>query len=58
MSDHIIEAHDDIINETYDTVIINGISFDPSQILKELDPIAYDLSLQDFENSQDNDEEE
>ena len=41
-------------------VVILGISFDPSQILKEMDPIAYNTELVNFMDAMgfDPDEEE
>jgi len=37
----------EMINEE-GPVVIMGISFDRSHILKEMDPIAYDIGLGDF----------
>lgn len=33
-------------------VVIGGISFDPSRILREMDPIAYDQELYNYLDSQ------
>ena len=39
--DHKIELFEDMLDEAYPSVIVAGIEFYPSQILKECDPIAY-----------------
>jgi len=49
-NDSVKEQHDELLNECNATVIIAGISFDPAQILEELDPVAYRCSLADFES--------
>lgn len=35
------EDFDAVIDDIYDEVKIGGLTFDPSRVLKELDPIAY-----------------
>jgi hypothetical protein len=44
------EQFDDYIDEATDVVKILGMSYTPSRILKELDPIAYDLVFDEFAN--------
>jgi len=45
-----IERYKDILNSE-GPVIVAGISFDPSYILRECDPIAYDCGFNDFVDS-------
>ena len=52
---------DDILDDCYGDVVICGITFSPSQILKACDPIAYRVYLADYENNrqaEDEDEDE
>ena len=39
---------DDFINETYDSITIAGCTFDASDILAALDPIAYRVYATDY----------
>jgi len=32
-------------------VVISGISFDPSRVLREMDPIAYNVGLNDYKDA-------
>ena len=41
------ELYDQMLDEA-DTVVIAGIEFSPSAILKEMDPIAYDTNFNDY----------
>ena len=41
---------DDMLNES-GPVVIGGIEFYPSDILKEMDPIAYDTNFNDYMDS-------
>ena len=43
------EKLDDYINETHKLVIIAGYKFNPADIIKKLDPIAYREMLKVFE---------
>ena len=43
-----IEAYDDMLNEIHDWPVIGGISFAPSDILRECDPIAYRVGFHDW----------
>jgi len=36
-----VEAYDDMLNAAHEWPTVAGISFAPSDILRELDPIAY-----------------
>ena len=55
------EDFDDILDDCAADVVICGIIFSPSQILKACDPIAYRVYLADYENNrqaEDEDEDE
>lgn len=52
------ECFDEFIDETNQTVTIMGIDFDPSRILKELDPTAYRCGLAGFEDSEESERQE
>jgi len=43
------QLFDEMLDECYPTVEIGGITFYPSQIVKECDPIAYRVWLSDWE---------
>ena len=43
------EQYRELLNE--EVVVISGISFDPAQILEELDPTAYNEGLSDYTDS-------
>jgi hypothetical protein len=47
MKQNIVEQFEEMLNEQ-GAVMIAGIEFDRADILKELDPIAYDESLNNF----------
>ena len=59
MKQNIVEQFEEMLNEQ-GTVMIAGVEFDRADILKELDPIAYDEGLNNFADSMgyDLDEEE
>lgn len=44
----IVESFNDFLDETTDPVVILGISYSPSKVLKETDPIAYKCGLVDY----------
>lgn len=46
------EIFDEMLDESYPTVVITGITFFPSDILAECDPIAYRVGLNDFMSSE------
>ncbi len=46
------EYYHQMLNEIYDTVTIGCSTFDPADILKELDPIAYNVGFSDYTSSQ------
>ena len=41
------ERYDDMLNES-GPIVIGGIEFYPSDILKEMDPIAYNTNFNDY----------
>jgi hypothetical protein len=43
------EIYDDFLNEIYPEVKLGFSTFQPSDILKTLDPIAYHVGLQEYE---------
>lgn len=47
----IMEAYDEMLNDVYGTVIIAGYEYDTSRALKEVDPIAYSVGMNDYESS-------
>jgi hypothetical protein len=47
--DDVIEQYEDCIDE--EDIIVCGMSFQASRILKELDPIAYNCGLSDYYSS-------
>ena len=59
MKQNIVEQFEEMLNEQ-GVVMIAGVEFDRADILKELDPIAYDEGLNNFADSMgyDLDEEE
>jgi len=46
------ERFDDMLDES-GPVVIAGLEFSPSAILKEMDPIAYDTNFNDYMDSMD-----
>jgi hypothetical protein len=51
------DAYNQMLDEA-DHVIIGGIEFSPSDILREMDPIAYDVGFNDYMDSMDIDTDE
>ena len=45
------QLFDEMLDESYPVVTMGSLTFYPSQILKECDPIAYNESLLDFQDS-------
>jgi len=45
------ELYDEMLDELYSPINIAGIEFDPSRVLKELDPIAYQCGFNDWLDS-------
>lgn len=54
LDDDDLEARfDDFLNEFYGEVTMGDHTFTPSEVLKELDPIAYRTGFSDWEDSED-----
>ena len=45
------DRFDEMLNDVYPEYSMGWVSFTPAQILKECDPIAYNESLLDFQDS-------
>jgi hypothetical protein len=45
------ELYNEMLDELYSPISIAGIKFDPSRVLKELDPIAYQCGFNDWLDS-------
>ncbi|MEY3910101.1 MAG: hypothetical protein RIT47_799 [Pseudomonadota bacterium] len=43
------EIYDEFLNEIYPEVKLGYSTFQPSEILKHLDPIAYNVGMQEYE---------
>lgn len=46
----IMESYNEFLNEVNAEVVINGMSYSPSYVLREVDPIAYRVGLADYES--------
>ena len=57
MKQEIIDMFEDSLN-TEGSVFIAGVEFDRAYILKEMDPIAYDVELSNFADALGYDEDE
>lgn len=52
ISEHVsYEQYDEMLDECSDEVVIGNLTFSPSNVLKECDPIAYREGYQDYINS-------
>ncbi len=47
------DMFDEMLDETYPVVKIGELTFYPSQILKECDPIAYRIGVSEYEDAED-----
>jgi hypothetical protein len=45
------DSFNEMLDECYPVVVIGGMHFFPSRILKECDPIAYRVALSDYEST-------
>lgn len=52
------QLFDDMLDDSYPVYKIGDMTFYPSQILQECDPIAYRVGLSDFESTLEEEEEE
>jgi hypothetical protein len=46
-----LALYDEMLDELHSPIIVGGIEFDPSRVLKELDPIAYQCGFNDWLDS-------
>ena len=51
MAFEVKKMFDEMLDESYPVVTIGTLTFYPSQILRDCDPIAYNESLLDFEDA-------
>jgi hypothetical protein len=51
------EKFDEMLDEVYPVVKIGELTFYPSQILKDCDPIAYRIGVSEFEDFLEEDED-
>lgn len=42
------EMHDEMLDEVYPLIVIGTLSFYPSQVLANCDPIAYSISVDEY----------
>ncbi|NBW20371.1 MAG: hypothetical protein EBR82_71630 [Caulobacteraceae bacterium] len=57
--DELEEMHDEMLDEVYPEIKIGNLTFYPSQVLANCDPIAYQISVNeyaDFLQEQENEE--
>jgi hypothetical protein len=52
------DEFEDFLDDTYEPYKIGDLTFYPSQVLRECDPVAYRCYLSDWEDSQESEEEE
>lgn len=46
-----VELFDEMLDEVYETVTLGSLEWEPSQVLAELDPIAYRCAFNDWTDS-------
>src|ERR1700755_1774957 len=46
------QAYNELLDEIYPTVKFGDLSYDPSLVLKEVDPIAYRCGLAEYQDAQ------
>lgn len=49
--DDLKEQYDELLDEIYGEVKLGNLTFSPSRIIRELDPIAYRTGLNDYYDS-------
>lgn len=47
-----IEAYDQMLNDLYPPVEVAGITWDPAEVLKKMDPIGYRVGFNDWADSE------
>jgi hypothetical protein len=43
---------DEVFNEVYRKVVFGQLSYDPAEVFKAVDPIAYRIEVADFESDE------
>jgi hypothetical protein len=43
-------AYNDFLDEVNPEIVINGMTYSPSYVLREVDPIAYNVGLTDYQD--------
>lgn len=56
--DDYIEMYDDFLDDCYEPLVIGGATYYASDILKSVDPIFYDMGLNEYIESLEEDIEE
>ena len=46
----ILESYNDFLDEVNPEIVINGMTYSPSYVLREVDPIAYNVGLTDYQD--------
>ena len=46
----IIEAYNEMLDETNPEIVIGSLRYSPSYVLREVDPIAYNEGLSDYQD--------
>ena len=46
----ILLAYNDFLDEVNPEIVINGMTYSPSYVLREVDPIAYNVGLTDYQD--------
>ena len=42
------ESYDNFLDDIYPEIKLGFVSYSPSQVLKSVDPVAYELGFQDY----------
>jgi hypothetical protein len=45
-----IENYNDFLDEVNPEIVINGMTYSPSYVLREVDPIAYNIGLSEYQD--------
>lgn len=48
----LVEVYRDLVNEYESTVVVQGMEFDPSEVLEKLDPIAFREGYLDYADAE------
>ena len=47
----ILESYNDFLDEVNPEIVIGSLRYSPSYVLREVDPIAYNIGLTDFQDA-------